>query len=117
MARKRKRRPESLLMLALTPYSGALVTTRSRMAVKVLAGSTTPVFVAPTYWEWDKGQPVLFVGVESEGNCEAGNCRGWLKVVTPRGYGWISPSAATQLDLIAEAGSPPHSPPPIPQQQ
>jgi hypothetical protein len=112
MARKRKQRTESLLARALAPFAGALVTTRSRMAVKVLAGSTTPVFVSPTYWEWDKGQLILFVGVETEGSCEAGNCRGWLKVVTPQGYGWISPSATTQLELISEAGSPPDSPPP-----
>jgi len=106
MARKRKQRTESLLAMALTPFSGALVTTRSRMEVKVLGGSTTPVFVSPTYWEWDKGHPLLFVGVESEGRCEGGNCRGWLKVVTPRGYGWISPSAATQLELISAAHHP-----------
>lgn len=112
MARKRKQQPTMLLPLALAPYAGALVTTRSRMEVKVLAGSTAPAFVHPQYWTWDKGHPLLFVGVESEGNCSAGNCRGWLKVVTPQGFGWISPSAATQLELLSEAGSPPVSPPP-----
>lgn len=97
MARKRK--PESLGSIALAPFGGALVATRSIMDVKILAGSTSPVFVHPVYWTWSKGTPLLSAGVESETNCAAGNCRGWLKVITPRGWGWVSPSAATQLEL------------------
>ena len=112
MARKQKQKHESLLARALGQFAGALVSTRSIMEVKLLAGSTAPVFVEPTYWTWDRGHPLLFVCVESAGSCPAGNCRGWLKVLTPRGYGWVSPSAATQLELISEAGSPPDSPPP-----
>ena len=104
MARKRK--PESLLSIALAPFGGALVSTRSIMDIKILAGSTSPVFVHPVYWTWNKGTPLLFVGTESETNCAAGNCRGWLKVITPRGFGWVSPSASTQLELFS---APPES--------
>ena len=111
MARRRKQRPESLLALALTPFTGALVSTRSKMMIKVIGGSLASN-TSPQYWEWPRGHPLLFCGVESETQCRGGQCRGWLKVITPMGFGWISPSAATQLDLIAEAGSPPVSPPP-----
>ena len=112
MARKRKL--DSLLALALAPYSGALVSTRSKMHVKVVGGSLA-TGTAPQYWTWNKGMPLLFCGVESETQCRAGQCRGWLKVITPMGFGWVSPSAATQLDLLSEAGSPPISQPlPLP---
>ena len=110
MARKRK--PDTLLAIALAPYTGALVTTRSKMEVKVIGGTGAPTYVQPTYWEWNRGLPLLFCGVESETQCRGGQCRGWLKVITPMGFGWISPSAATQLELLSEAGSPPVSPPP-----
>ena len=104
MARKRK--PESLLSIALSPLGGALVATRSIMDVKLLAGSTSPVYLQPVYWTWNTGTPLLFVGCETETNCAAGNCRGWLKVVTPGGFGWVSPSGSTQLELIS---APPES--------
>ena len=114
MARKRK--PDSLLALALAPYSGALVTTRSKMEIKVIGGSmaegTNPTLMRSSTWEWPRGLPLLFCGVESDTLCRGGQCRGWLKVITPMGFGWVSPSAATQLDLLSEAGSPPDSPPP-----
>ena len=109
MARKRK--PDSLLAIALAPYSGALVTTRSKMMIKVIGGSFAEG-TNPQYWEWNRGLPLLFCGVESDTQCRGGQCRGWLKVITPMGFGWVSPSAATQLDLLSEAGSPPVSPPP-----
>ena len=109
MARKRK--PDSLLAIALAPYSGALVTTRSKMMIKVIGGSFAEG-TNPQYWEWPRGHPLLFCGVESDTQCRGGQCRGWLKVITPMGFGWVSPSAATQLDLLSEVGSPPDSPPP-----
>ena len=112
MAKKRK--PDSLLAMALAPFAGALVTTRSRMHIKVIGGSSV-ANTNPQYWTWDRGHPLLFCGVESDTQCRGGQCRGWLKVITPMGFGWVSPSAATQLDLLSEAGSPPDSPPlPIP---
>lgn len=97
MARGRK--PESLGSIALAAFGGALVATRSIMDVKLLAGSTSPVYIQPLYWTWNKGTPLIFVGNESETNCAGGPCRGWLKVITPRGWGWVSPSASTQLEL------------------
>lgn len=111
MARKRK--PDSLLARALAPYSGVLVTTRSKMEIKVIGGSVE-ANTGPQYWVWNRGLPLLFCGVESETQCRGGQCRGWLKVITPMGFGWISPSGATQLDLLSEAEAPPLSPPPIP---
>lgn len=114
MARK-KQKHDALLAIALAPFAGALVATRTKQAVKVIAGSGgVGSYVAPQYWPWEKGHPLLFCGVESESQCRGGQCRGWLKVITPMGFGWISPSAATQLDIVSEAGSPPLSPPPIP---
>lgn len=109
MARKRKGSAR-LLDLALTPYAGALVSTRSKMLVKLVEGGGSPNYVAPTYWEWGRGHPLLFVGVETESRCTGGTCRGWLKVITPQGYGWVSPSAATQLDLVSESAEPTISP-------
>jgi hypothetical protein len=111
MAKKRK--PDSLLAIALAPYSGALVTTRSKMQIKVIGGSGAEG-TYPQYWEWTRGLPLLFCGVESETQCRGGQCRGWLKVITPMGFGWISPSAATQLDLLSEADSQPNSLTPVP---
>lgn len=59
MARKRK--PESLLLRADAPFGGALVTTRGKGGVKLLAGSTSPVYIQPAYWTWHKGIPLIFV--------------------------------------------------------
>lgn len=61
MARSRKQRPESLLAIALAPFAGALVTTRSKMMIKVIGGSLA-ANTNPQYWEWQRGHPLLFCG-------------------------------------------------------
>ncbi len=114
MARK-KQKPDALLALALAPFAGALVATRTKQAVKIIGGSGgVGGYVAPRYWPWEKGHPLLFCGVESETQSRGGRCRGWLKVITPMGFGWVSPSAATQLDLVSDVSPRDLSPLPIP---
>jgi hypothetical protein len=95
----------SLLEVALSDYTGRLVTTRSEIWVKVTGGTMSPP-VAADYIRWAPGEQAVFMGVHRSGKSPAGRARGWGKVLLHGKLGFIQPSKLGRLVLEADDEEP-----------